>query len=251
MLTVEPLLQLAFAQIGKPYVFGVEVRLDDPSPATFDCSELVQWVCARAGVQPEMPDGSWIQYLHCRQNATVISVDEAIRTRGALLFTNRDAIGAPMEPADVNDVPPQGHVAFSLGDGKTVEAMGTKWGVRQGDATGRTWTQGARIPGVSYSAATDVPTVATPPATPVADPNHPWLQVGAGGEGVERMQRMLLAVGAHSMGKLPANGSFTELTDIAVRLFQWYIKRFYDPAMEVDGKCGPVTWGWLEKISAE
>jgi hypothetical protein len=249
MANVEQLLQLASAQIGKPYVYGVEVNLDDPSPTTFDCSELVQWACHRLAVQPEMPDGSWIQYVHCRQNARALSVDEAIRTRGALLFTNRDANGAPVDPADANDHPAQGHVGFSLGNGFTVEAMGTKWGVVQGQAGGRTWTQGGLIPGVEYGAASAVAPPAPAPVTPVKDPDHPYVQLGAKGASVEKMQHLLLSVGAHSMGKLTANGTFSELTDIAVRLFQWYVKAYFDPAMVVDGQCGPVTWSWLEKLS--
>jgi cell wall-associated NlpC family hydrolase len=260
MVTVDQLLQLASKQIGKPYVFGVEVKLDDPNPASFDCSELVQWVCCQAAVQPEMPDGSWIQYVHCRQNGRILSVDDAIGTRGALLFTNRDANGAPMDPTDAGDVPPHGHVAFSMGNGQTIEAMGTKWGVVQGNAAGRSWTQGGVIPGVDYASTTAA--AALTPADPVpADPvlaapvrsttdNHPWLEVGADGDEVAKMQRLLLGVGAHSIGRLSANGKFSELTDIAVRLFQWYVKTYHDATMEVDGKCGPITWGWLEKLGA-
>ena len=31
------------AQLGKPYRFGAEVKMDDPSPQEWDCSELVEW----------------------------------------------------------------------------------------------------------------------------------------------------------------------------------------------------------------
>ena len=168
MTTSGDIIQLALAQAGKPYVYGVEVNLDDPSPASFDCSELVQWVCHRLGVQPEMPDGSWIQYVHCKQHGLTLSVDEAVRTRGALLFTNRDESGRAMDPSSANDHPAQGHVAFSLGNGKTIEAMGTKWGVRQGDAAGRSWTQGALIPGTTYDviAAPDLVAAVANPIVP-------------------------------------------------------------------------------------
>lgn len=50
---------LATAQLGKPYVFGVE---DDgnANPAAFDCSELVQWLYEEIGVT--VPDGSQNQF---------------------------------------------------------------------------------------------------------------------------------------------------------------------------------------------
>lgn len=65
-----------------------------------------------------------------------VSVERAIHTRGALLFHS-------------------GHVAISLGNGRTIEAMGKKWGVREGgtvvhnkDGTQRPrFTEGALIPG--------------------------------------------------------------------------------------------------------
>lgn len=91
-------------------------------------SELVEWAAGRAGITPRVPDGSAAQLAHCRSKGTLISVAQAIKTKGALLF----------QP---------GHVAISLGNGKTIEAMNPSQGVRQGNANGRGWTQGAKIPG--------------------------------------------------------------------------------------------------------
>lgn len=51
---------LVTGQLGKPYVFGAEVKLDDPEPKAFDCSELVEWAFAQVGVT--VPDGSMNQY---------------------------------------------------------------------------------------------------------------------------------------------------------------------------------------------
>lgn len=116
---------VALAQVGDTYVFGAETKLDDPDPDTFDCSELVQWACARVGVT--IPDGSGNQ----ESATTRISVEQAARTRGALLFH-------------------PGHVAISLGDGKnTVEAMGRKYGVVQGSIGSRFRTAGL-IKGMAY-----------------------------------------------------------------------------------------------------
>lgn len=117
-------LNAALAQNGDRYVYGAETNLNDANPHTFDCSELVQWAAAQAGVS--IPDGSSNQ----RAASIPISVEEAIRTPGALLF--RD-----------------GHVAISLGDGRTIEAKGSRHGVGIFNARGR-FTSGGLIPGMSY-----------------------------------------------------------------------------------------------------
>lgn len=121
----------ALEQAGDAYVFGAEASLTDPDPDAFDCSELVQWAAARAGVT--VPDGSAAQLAYCQRKGTTISVDTAVRTRGALLF----------QP---------GHVEISLGNGRTIAAVNRTYGVRQMSATARSvpWTAGARVPGLTY-----------------------------------------------------------------------------------------------------
>jgi hypothetical protein len=57
------------------------------------------------------------------------------------------------------------------------------------------------------------------PAAPVKDPDHPYIQLGDKGTSVEKMQHLLLPVGAHSMGKLSAN--LQRVDHMAVRPFQW------------------------------
>jgi cell wall-associated NlpC family hydrolase len=125
---VDQFVALALQQAGKRYIYGVEVKLSDPNPSAFDCSELVQWAASRAGITPEVPDGSAAQLAHCRRNNSTLSIPQAINTKGALLFMN-------------------GHVAISLGNGSTIEAMNPSNGVRKGKAAGRAWIAGAKIPG--------------------------------------------------------------------------------------------------------
>src|SRR5437763_5692983 len=96
MVDAETVVQLALAQQGDRYVANAQNDVNDPNPSSFDCSELVRWACGRAGVQPTMPDGSWIQQRWCRSNGTILSVEQAIGTRGALLFKHRDANGNPV-----------------------------------------------------------------------------------------------------------------------------------------------------------
>ncbi|HSP77131.1 MAG TPA: peptidoglycan-binding protein [Myxococcaceae bacterium] len=127
--TAEAFVQKALAQAGDRYVFGAETRLDDPNPKAFDCSELVQWAAHQVGVS--IPDGTMNQLPHCRNHGKTLSVADALRTRGALLFR-------------------PGHVAISLGDGRTIEAKGSKYGVGIFSAHNRGWTTGALIPGMKY-----------------------------------------------------------------------------------------------------
>lgn len=119
---------LALQQAGKKYVYGAYASPSNPNPTAFDCSELVQWCCERTGIN-NCPRTSTQQRQWCQNSGTAIPIQTAINTKGALLFAN-------------------GHVAISLGNGKTIEAMDAALGVRQGNATGnRGWIAGGKIPG--------------------------------------------------------------------------------------------------------
>jgi cell wall-associated NlpC family hydrolase len=142
MPTAEQVVQLALAQTGDRYVLGAEASPTNPDPSRFDCSELVEWVCARLGVKPTMPDLVVNQAAHCRRQGTAITVETAVRTRGALLIRDYGWSGSGGEG---------NHVAISLGDGTTIEARGSKWGVGSWSAYNRGWNMGALIPGVDYS----------------------------------------------------------------------------------------------------
>jgi len=120
--------RVALAQDGDRYVYGAETRLDDPNPSVFDCSELVQWAAAQVGIN--FADGSSNQLGAVRRAGLEISVEQAMRTPGALLFK-------------------PGHVAISLGDGRTIEAKGSAYGVGIFNAAGR-FTTGGLIPGMQY-----------------------------------------------------------------------------------------------------
>jgi cell wall-associated NlpC family hydrolase len=125
---VAKFVSLALQQAGDRYSFGAEASPSDPNPRAFDCSELVEWAAARAGITPRVPDGSAAQRAHCERHGTMISIATARKTKGALVFM-------------------PGHVAISLGNGKTIEAMTPSQGVRQGNFDRRGWTGAAKIPG--------------------------------------------------------------------------------------------------------
>ena len=133
-------LSAATAQNHDEYIFGVMDRLDDPNPKAFDCSMLVQWSAHQAGA--DLPRNAWDQYKFLHDKGMVIPVDQAIHTPGAVLFSfNSDPNGtAP---------PVHQHVAISLGDGKTIEALGRQYGVGSWDATPQRFQYAAVIPGIS------------------------------------------------------------------------------------------------------
>lgn len=114
----------ALQQTGDAYVYGAEAPISNPNPSAFDCSELVQWAAGRVGVP--FVDGSSAQIAACKS----ISVEQAIRTRGALLWH-------------------PGHIAISLGNGRTIEAANPGFGVGSLNAAGR-FTRGGLIPGMRY-----------------------------------------------------------------------------------------------------
>jgi peptidoglycan hydrolase-like protein with peptidoglycan-binding domain len=125
--TTREFLWHALGQEGKAYIFGAEVRASDNDPQAFDCSELVEWAARRAGVT--VPDGSINQINAARP----MSVEQALRTPGALLFRSGDP----------------NHIAISLGDGRTIEARGRQHGVGIFSAEGRGWTRAGTIPGLT------------------------------------------------------------------------------------------------------
>lgn len=118
----EKLVKFALAQVGDDYVWGGN------GPSGWDCSGLVQAAAAAAG--KPLPKPSANQWRVCQAQGRTISVKAALGTRGALLFR----IGQ----GEYN------HVAISLGNGSTVEARGTAYGVGVfGNAAAQGWTGGA------------------------------------------------------------------------------------------------------------
>ena len=143
MVIVRDIVKLLLSQQGDKYVFGKEVSSSEADPDAFDCSELIEWGCNRLNVSPKMPDGTWIQASHCKKYGTLVSVEKGILTPGALIFIFSST---PFE----DNRPDRAHVAMSLGNGMTIEARSTKYGVGVFSVENRGWTHAALIPGVSY-----------------------------------------------------------------------------------------------------
>lgn len=120
-------LDFALQQKGKRYVWGAS------GPNSFDCSGLVQQAAAAAGYRFPKPCSSQLRL--CQQGAArMLSVQDALRTRGALLFR----VGM----AGQGD-----HVAISLGDSNTtIEARGAAYGCGIfTNSARRQWNAGALL----------------------------------------------------------------------------------------------------------
>lgn len=228
MTHVEDMLLWAMAQRGDAYIFGAEVPLTAQDARAWDCSELVEWACAKAGVAPAVPDGAFNQWAQIKRADRLISVRDGMATRGALLFVG-DGTGSGRDAIT--------HVAFSLGDGTTIEARGKKWGVGCWSGAGR-FNFAGLITGVDYS--NRVAPLTAPPAAAV--PVFPGVtKLGSSGDAVRQVQQRLRDRG-WSIG---VDGEFGETTDKVVRKFQ------QDKHLTDDGVVGPKTWQalWREPIT--
>ena len=132
-------------QIGDRYVYGAPrgaANNANDNPKTFDCSSFTQWAAHRAGV--ELPGTAEQQYRFLKGKDRIIDVDEALHTKGALLFYfSREPTSSL--PAG------QAHVAISDGRGGTIEAKGSRYGVGEWSAKGRFNFAGV-VPGLSDAA---------------------------------------------------------------------------------------------------
>lgn len=126
----------------------------------FDCSGLVFYAATQCGLH--IPNISWTIALFCNQNGTEISIAEALRTPGALIFKGPNAGEASSGV--------HGHVAICIGDGvNVIEAKGHAWGVlvdnQANNSADDPWTFAALLPGIDYG-----PVVLPPPVRPVVVP---------------------------------------------------------------------------------
>lgn len=238
MVAAHAVVDYALAQTGDRYVYGAEVTGADSN--VWDCSELVEAACRNTGVSPTMPDGAYWQWKHCQQHGTAIPVEQAIHTPGALLFVNNPAI------VGYQSVP---HVAFSLGNGYTIEARGTAWGVGSWAAAGR-FQVAALIPGVEYPTPTAPAAPPVPPPAPRVDPIRP-LEAGVGYGKHHPQHRDIQAVLiTASFGPIP--GSITDYygdnTGAAVARFHNRYPQFKSKGVVYDRNLGPSGWAYLQSL---
>lgn len=146
IITGEMLLAQASKHLGQKYVLGADVPLNNPDyKGPWDCAEMITYDVYQVtgkvygalnpqSSNPEPYTGEWLRQIN---NGMVIgiSVDEALRTPGAILLRFDNSVK---------------HIVFSDGKGGTIEAKGTKYGVVRDKVKGRGFKYGILIPGVKY-----------------------------------------------------------------------------------------------------
>ena len=141
-MTGQDFLTLAATKLGDPYVFGSRAKLDDPKfRGPWDCAEFVTYIVKQVtgklyGVTEDGDPytGGWLADLE-KGKVIGVPVAQATLTPGAILLRCSSA---------------GHHIVFSDGMGRTIEAMGRKYGVCRGSANNRQFGYGILIPGVKY-----------------------------------------------------------------------------------------------------
>jgi N-acetylmuramoyl-L-alanine amidase len=140
-------IKLANTRIGEEYVYGADVDLNNPNwHGPWDCAEFCTWVVKQItgriygcvdnnAANPEPYTGGWKNEV-INGNVTSIPISKAAKTKGAILLRYR-----------TNGK----HIVFSNGDGTTVEAKGTDYGVCKSTIGNlSSWDFGILVPNVNY-----------------------------------------------------------------------------------------------------
>lgn len=228
MFSGETVIPIATSRVGEKYVLGARVVLTNKEHhGPWDCAEFISWCVYQAyrvvmGVKPADPQkgdaytGYW--WRDATEAGAKVDVQAAIATPGAILLRRPDT---PVAGGHLI-----GHIALSLGDGRTVEARGAKYGVQiVPNAAKRLWTTGVTVPGVLYAAKSIVAYAA--PAE-ILYQASPFMR----GPHVLAIQRALVAAGI-SVG--PIDGVFGPMTEAAVVNLQLL------HGLTPDGAVGPDT----------
>lgn len=148
MATGQQLIEKALLHQGEKYILGARAQFNNPNyKGPWDCAEFVSWIIfqttkKRIGMRDgDAYTGYWAADADDANLCQQISLNEAYKTPGAILLRKpeRGIIG---------------HIVFSIGDGKTIEAMNRANGVKKGVVSGRRWTHAILIKGVNYTANT-------------------------------------------------------------------------------------------------
>ncbi len=208
---------LAEDQVGKPYILGAEASPKDPDPPAFDCSELVEWLYARAGNR--------ITDLAAAQFDATEPVKGSPQVGDLVFLANN--------PARWNSI---GHVAILTrrlpnGGWRVIEARGRRYGVVQ--STLSYWQDRAYYAGLRR-----LPSFTLKPgkAPEVALPAGPKgnLKRGSRGERVAILQRRMNRLGY----QIEVTGDYDRKTESAVIDFQ---RKAGFKGRDVDGVVGPKT----------
>ena len=197
----------------------------------FDCRGFTYWCLKQAGIElkGQGATSQWNNSSNWLRKGDIVTMPENTLV---CLFVKK---GSKMS-----------HTGFGLNN-ETCECSS---GVQHFTKRNKKWTHWAIPRGLygntdtaSESSADSGSTSASDPAPASPVSAHPTLRLGAKGEAVREMQQKLLRAG-EVLPRWGADGDFGCETLAAVRSFQ------RKHQLVVDGICGPITWGKLEKVTA-
>ena len=189
-----------------------------------DCSGLFRWAYSELGEAIAHGSNS-IFDRYCSAKGTL---KNGKRTDGADLL--------PGTAVFTGDAKEHGHIGLYIGNGKVIEAAGTRQGVIKSDVTDSKWTYWGELKAVDYGYPLSSPS--TPPTV-----ERPTLRRGDKGDAVILLQSELIRLG-YSLPKYGIDGDFGKETEMAVKQFQ------QDNRLTVDGVVGPKTWKALDGSEA-
>ena len=189
-----------------------------------DCSGLFRWAYSELGEAIAHGSNS-IFDRYCSAKGTL---KNGKRTDGADLL--------PGTAVFTGDAKEHGHIGLYIGNGKVIEAAGTRQGVIKSDVTDSKWTYWGELKAVDYGYPVSSPS--TPPTV-----ERPTLRRGDKGDAVILLQSELIRLG-YSLPKYGIDGDFGKETEMAVKQFQ------QDNRLTADGVVGPKTWKALDGSEA-
>lgn len=188
-----------------------------------DCSGLFYWAFKQLGsYMYHGSDTMWDKYCMYRGK-----LENGLRTDGKYLKPGT----AVFTGTDDN----KPHVGLYVGDGKVIEASGTRVGVITSQVSNKKWKYWGELKDCVFS---DAEKEVSPMPQPV---QYPTLREGAKGDPVKVMQELLSKNGS----SLKIDGIFGSGTRNAVKAFQ------KANGLTVDGICGPKTWAKLLETPTE
>lgn len=221
------IVKVAATKLGKQYVFGARVPLDDPNwNEPWDCAEYCSWAvfqvskkiygCTNDNDPPHKADaytGSWKR--DALSLGRIVTVPEASHIAGAMLLRRSAS---------------SGHIVISEGTGNgTLEARGAQYGVVRYVISGRPWDIGILVPWIDYDTA----------GLKIAEQKYeaPFtlrtLEGGVQhGDAIAAVQNTLRGAGYYD-GTI--TGRYDVRTEVAVRDFQ------VDKGLTPDGQVGLAT----------
>lgn len=213
-------LAYALHEMGKRYLVG-PTRCEPNSPY-HDCSGLVKATATVLGVV-NFPTVSQSQL-----NA-LIPCSFAVAVRTPLAVLGHDGWG------------PNGHIVFSRGDGTSVEARGTRYGVGSWSLYGRNLNRCGFMPGVQYLGHNEPPPAGGLYAVAAAlralavkydqqGAHLPIIRIGSHGQDVSDWQFGLIGT---SGARIQVDGDFGPKTQAATLAYQRFM------GLQVDGVVGP------------